>query len=81
MTETAMPPRLRKFIGMILLVSMVLVYVFIVAVIAVFRLAEASALIQFIYFAVTGLLWVLPAMLIVKWMEKPQNGKNGKKPA
>lgn len=75
-----MPVRLRKFIGMILLVSMVLVYVFFVAVIAVFRLAEASGLVQFIYFAVTGLLWVLPAMVIVKWMEKPQNGKQGGNP-
>jgi predicted transporter len=67
-----MPVRLRKFIGMIMLVTMVLVYVFVVAVIAVFRLAEASALVQFVYFAFTGLFWVLPAMLIVKWMEKPE---------
>ncbi len=79
--ERDMPVRLRKFIGMLLLVSMVIVYVFFVAVIAVYRLADANGMVQFIYFAITGLLWVPPAMLIVKWMEKPQNGNRGGKPA
>ena len=31
--------------------------------------------IHLLYFAATGLLWILPAMLIIKWMEKP--GKPG----
>lgn len=66
-----MPVRLRKFIGMILLVTLVFVYVSVVAVIGMATLSEAKVAIQFVYYAVAGLLWVLPAMWIVKWMHKP----------
>lgn len=71
-----MPVRLRRFIGMILLVTLVLVYVLIVAIIAMATLGGANVMIQFAYFAFTGLLWVLPAMLIVKWMYKPPKNRS-----
>jgi hypothetical protein len=55
---------------MILLVTLVFVYVSIVAVIGIATLSEANMAIQFVYYAIAGLLWVLPAMGIVKWMHK-----------
>ncbi|TWG95404.1 uncharacterized protein DUF2842 [Mesorhizobium sp. J18] len=68
-----MPVRLRKFIGMIALVALVIIYALVATTVAAARLADAGALVHLVYFLVTGLLWVLPAMLIIKWMAgKPQ---------
>lgn len=66
-----MPDRLRKFIGMLVLVALVVVYALVATTVAAARLADAGALAHLLYFFVTGLLWVLPAMLIVKWMAGP----------
>lgn len=66
-----MPIRLRKFIGMVALVTLVVLYALIATTVAVARLGNSSALVHLAYFAFTGLLWVLPAMLIIKWMAKP----------
>jgi hypothetical protein len=70
-----MPIRLRKFIGMIALVVLVIVYAFVAMVIAQLKLPEASRLIQMIYFVVVGLAWVIPAGIIIKWMQKPEAPK------
>lgn len=66
-----MPPRLRKLIGMLLLVALVIVYAVVATTVAEIRLAEASGWVHLAYFGLTGILWVLPAMAIIKWMEKP----------
>jgi len=71
---SAMPVRLRKFIGMILLVLLVILYAVISTAIAVAQLADKSAFVHLAFYLVSGLLWVLPAMLLVKWMEgKPRS--------
>ena len=63
-----MGPRTRKFIGTIIMMVLVLLY-------AVFALAGASAVLppdnglaHLAYFGLTGMLWVVPAMFIIKWM-------------
>jgi hypothetical protein len=70
-----MPIRLRKFIGMIALVVLVIVYAFVAMVIAQLKLPEASRLIQMTYYVVVGLAWVIPAGIIIKWMQKPEAPK------
>ncbi|WP_163269715.1 DUF2842 domain-containing protein [Chelativorans alearense] len=68
-----MPARLRKFVGMVALVALVVVYAIVSTAVAVAQLADKGALVHLIYYLVTGLLWVLPAMVLVKWMAgKPQ---------
>jgi hypothetical protein len=67
-----MPIRLRKLIGTILIVVLVLLYALLANTIAVATLADAPSWAQFLYFLLTGLLWVLPAMLIIKWMAGPK---------
>lgn len=64
-----MPPRLRKFIGMIALVALITVYALVTTAIAVAQLADKGPLVHLAFYFVTGLLWVLPAMVLVKWME------------
>ena len=61
-------PRTRKLIGTILLASLAFFYAIIAVTVATYRLAEASAWVHLVYFTVTGMLWVVPAMFLIKWM-------------
>ena len=67
-----MPVRLRKFIGTILIVILVLFDAVLPNTIAVATLGNAPWWGHLLYFFLTGLLWVLPAMLIIKWMAGPK---------
>lgn len=66
-----MPIRLRKLIGTFLLVLLVVVYALVATTIATYRLAESPWWVHLIYFFLSGLLWVIPAMWIIRWMAKP----------
>ena len=66
-----MPVRVKKLIGTILLVLLVAIYAVVATIVAVAQLAESGPLVHLAYFFVTGFLWVLPAMLIIKWMTVP----------
>lgn len=66
-----MPPRLRKLIGTVLIIILVLVYALVATTVASATLGESPWWVHLLYFLFTGLLWILPAMLIIKWMEKP----------
>ncbi|MGE9126159.1 DUF2842 domain-containing protein [Escherichia coli] len=70
-----MPVRLKKLIGTILLVTLVCVYAIVATIFAVALLANASPWIHLIYFLGTGLLWVIPDMFIISWMEKAPKKK------
>lgn len=67
-----MPPRLRKLIGTVLIIILVLVYALVATTVAAATLGASPWYIHLLYFAATGLLWILPAMVIIKWMEKPE---------
>lgn len=66
-----MPVRVKKLIGTVLLVALVLVYALVATIVAMAQFAESGPLVHLAYFFFSGLLWVLPAMLIVKWMITP----------
>ena len=63
-----MPVRLKKLIGTVLLIALVLVYALVATTVAVAQLSQSSPLAHLAFFFFTGLLWVLPAMAIIKWM-------------
>ena len=65
-----MPPRLRRLAGSLMLLFLVVVYALIATTIAEVRLGNSSPWAHLLFFALTGLLWVLPAMWIIKWMLK-----------
>ncbi len=67
-----MPVRLRKFIGTILMVILVLVYAWLATTVAVATLGASPWWAHLLYFVLTGLLWILPAMLLIKWMAGPK---------
>lgn len=66
-----MPLRLKKLIGTILLVILVIAYALIATTVAVARLAESGPLVHLAFFFFSGLLWILPAMAIIKWLIIP----------
>ncbi len=65
-----LPQRLRKFIGVLLLVPFVIVYTLLAMVLAVKLLPGTSHVVQFIYYAIAGLFWILPAAAIIWFMQK-----------
>ena len=67
-----MPDKLRKLTGTLALIVLVVVYSLTAMTIAAAKLPGTSGLVQLIYYALAGLLWVLPAGLIIWWMAKPR---------
>ncbi|MCF1466931.1 DUF2842 domain-containing protein [Agrobacterium vitis] len=66
-----MPVRLRKFIGTILIVVLVMLYAVLATTIATLTLAQSPWWVHLTYFLLSGLVWILPAMAIIKWMAGP----------
>jgi len=62
-----MPDRLRKLLGAVALIVLVLSWVLIAMVVAQFPVVRANAIVEFGYFALAGLGWVLPAMPLIRW--------------
>lgn len=66
-----MPQTLRKLVGTVALIALVVLYALVATAVAVARLADAPVWAHLLYFLATGLLWVVPAMLLVRWMLRP----------
>lgn len=60
--------RLKKLIGTVLLIVLVITYAVVATIVAVAQLAESGPLAHFLFFLLSGLLWILPAMGIIKWL-------------
>lgn len=66
--RTTLPLRAKKMIGMFFIVLLVLVYALVAVAVASATLANAPWYAHLAYFGFSGFLWVLPAMVIIKWM-------------
>lgn len=71
----SLPRSVRKFIGAVVLVVFVPFYALVAMTIAAARLPGTSAWAQTLYFAIAGLIWVVPAGLLIKWMQRPDPGE------
>ena len=67
-----MPIRIRKLIGGIALIILVVGWSLVAMVIAQLPVIKANGVVELIYYVVAGLGWVLPAMPLIKWMMGPQ---------
>jgi hypothetical protein len=70
-----LPRRLRRITGAALLLIFIPVYALLAVRVAVGHIAQDDILTSTIYFAFAGLLWVIPAGLIIRWMLKPPPGE------
>lgn len=66
-----MPVRFKKLVGSLLIVAIAIVYALVATTIAASRLADASGWIHLLYFLITGLFWIVPALFIISWMTRP----------
>ncbi len=66
-----MRQRTRKLIGTALILALVIVWSLFFMALAQGRIAEAGRIWQLIYYVIAGLGWVVPAGLLIKWMQRP----------
>ena len=66
-----MAMRQRKLIGAVALFALVIVWALLAMSLAQAVLTSTSGLVATTYYVVAGLGWVLPAMLLIKWMSRP----------
>jgi hypothetical protein len=67
---TYMPIRLRKLIGAIILIVLVVTWTLLAMALAQSALVKANGVVEIIYYVVAGLGWVLPAMPLIRWMSR-----------
>lgn len=70
-----MNPRIRKLIGAVVLLVFIPAWAVVTVTVAVARLPGTSILTHTLFFAVAGLLWVLPAGLVIRWMLRPRGSE------
>ena len=67
--------RNRKLIGAAVMVGFVLVYAMVAMALAQARaVQEADRLVQTLVYIGLGLVWILPLMPLIAWMERPDAG-------
>ena len=66
-----MTARTRKLIGTIAFLLALAIYATGAAVIGSGRITLAPAWVQFAFYLTAGLAWVIPAALLIRWMQRP----------
>jgi hypothetical protein len=70
--KSPMTQRQRKLAGTIALIALITVYALLALAVAVVLQVHASnKAVEFAYYVIAGLLWVLPAGWLIWWMQKP----------
>jgi hypothetical protein len=70
-TKSTMPARIRKLIGTVALLVLVIVWALFAMSLAQSVLTNINGFVAALFYVVAGLGWVLPAMPLVAWMAKP----------
>ena len=71
--DTPMTIRTRKLVGATTLLALIIVYSFlVVAVAAVMQVQQANKVAELAFYIVAGLLWTIPAGVIIKWMQQSE---------
>ncbi len=66
-----MRQKTRKLIGTAALLAFVVVYGPIAMALADSRIVETHTAVQTLIFLVLGIVWILPVMPLIRWMQKP----------
>jgi hypothetical protein len=62
---------MRKLAGTVALLIFLSVYALLAMAVAIMLQVNASKVVELAYYVIAGLAWVIPAGIIVKWMQKP----------
>jgi hypothetical protein len=71
-----MRPRIRKLIGTVGLLALVIVWSLLAMALAQVVLVRSNGVFDFVYYLVAGLGWVPLAMLLVSWMSRGETPAN-----
>jgi hypothetical protein len=66
-----MPIRLRKFLGTVALLVLVIVWALLAMALAQAPAIHDSTVLSIAYYVIAGIGWVLPALPLVSWMSRP----------
>lgn len=66
-----MTPRMKKLVGLLILIPGLTIYMFLAA--ALGEKTPARWFIQVPYYLVAGILWALPVRSLIIWMNQPRN--------
>jgi hypothetical protein len=66
-----MQARTRKLIGTVVFLVGLAIYATLAAMIGSGRIALAPQWVQLAFFVTAGLAWVIPAGLLIRWMQRP----------
>jgi len=72
-----MTMRLKKFIGVFALLAIIAVYALVVMRVAVAILPGAGPVLEFVFYAVAGMAWVVPVRYLIVWMNTPGPNERG----
>ncbi|MET0688216.1 MAG: DUF2842 domain-containing protein [Methyloceanibacter sp.] len=61
----------HKLVGTIVLVILLGAYAWVAVEVGAGRISHAPHWAQFAYFLMAGLLWVIPAGVLIRWMQRP----------
>lgn len=67
--------RLRKLIGAVALIVLVLTWSLVAMALAQSPVVKANGFVEVLYYVVAGLGWVLPAMPLIRWMSRPDQSR------
>ncbi|WP_061934567.1 DUF2842 domain-containing protein [Aureimonas sp. AU22] len=70
-----MPVRIKKLIGVFVLLALVVVYAVFATAFASLYLGDSPGWVHLAYFLVTGLFWIVPAMFVISWMQREPKGR------
>lgn len=63
--------RARKLVGTIALVAFLVAYAVFAMALGASRIVGSSSFYEGVYFLFAGLVWVIPAGFLVRWMQRP----------
>jgi hypothetical protein len=74
-TGPCMSPRLKKFIGTLVIFIWLPVYILFAWAIGLHVLPSANGVTAFLYYALAGTLWIVPIGLMLPWMYRGTSGE------
>ena len=72
-----MNPRIKKLIGAITILVWLPIYALVAMAVGIRVIPHASGIVQFTYYAIAGIAWIVPIGLMLPWMNR-EPGERGK---
>jgi hypothetical protein len=68
-----MNQRTRKLVGTIVIIVFVMIYGPLAMALAESRIMEAPHFVQVLAYIFLGLIWIVPVMPVIRWMQRPDS--------